>query len=138
MSSFEGKSMQAPYNVLGYRVDFYVHDYKLATEIDKNGHNYRNIDFVIKRPKIIEQELSCKFIRMDLDKEEFDIFIAINETFRHIKQSTKKPIINKISARLLGLEFKSDEIIKSEAMKFIVKPIVSVARKIQQMRIQVL
>ena len=75
---------------------------------------------------------------MDLDKEEFDIFIAINETFRHIKQSTKKPIINKISARLLGLEFKSDEIIKSEAMKFIVKPIVSVARKIQQMRIQVL
>ena len=43
--------------------------------------------------------------------------------FTHIKQSTKKTLINNISTRLLGLEFKSDNIIKSKAMKFIVKNI---------------
>ena len=32
-------------------------------------------------------------------------------------------MINKISARLLGLEFKSNDIIKSKAMQFIVKEI---------------
>ena len=42
---------------------------------------------------------------------------------RHIKQSTKKTVISKISTRLLGLEFKSDNIIKSKATKVIVKRI---------------
>ena len=37
-----------------------------------------------------EQELGCKFIRIDPDKEDYDNFRAINEIFRHIKQSTKK------------------------------------------------
>ena len=38
-----------------------------------------------KKQKAIEQELACKFIRIDPDKEDFDIFRAINEIFRHIK-----------------------------------------------------
>ena len=42
--------------------------------------------------------------------------------FRHLKQSTKT-LINKISTRLLGIEFKSDNTIKSKAMKFFVKKI---------------
>ena len=45
----------------------------------------------------------------------------INEIFRDIKQSTKKALLNKISIGLLGLEFKLENIIKSKAMKFIVK-----------------
>ena len=48
---------------------------------------------------------------------------AINEIFRHIKQSTKKTLINKISSRLLGLECKLDKMIKSNAMKLIIKKI---------------
>ena len=36
---------------------------------------------------------------------------------------TKKTLINKTSTRLLGLEFKSSDIIKSKSMKFIVKKI---------------
>ena len=55
-----------------------------------DGHSERNIDYEIKRQKGIEQKLSCKFIRIDPDKDDFDIFRAINEIFRHIKQSTKK------------------------------------------------
>ena len=44
----------------------------------------------VKRHEAIEQELGCKFIIIDPDKEEFDIFKTVNEIFRHIKQSTKK------------------------------------------------
>ena len=76
-----------------------------------------------KGKKAIEQKIGCKFIRIDPDKEDFDIFKTINEIFRNIKQSIKKTLINKTSTRLLGLEFKSDNIIKSNAMKFIVKKI---------------
>ena len=54
MSSFEGENMQTQYNVLSDRIDLYFHDYKLAIEIDENGHNHRNIDYEIKRQKSIE------------------------------------------------------------------------------------
>ena len=83
----------------------YFHDYKLAIEIDENGHSNRNIDYQIKRQKAIKKELGCKFNRIDPGKEDFDIFRAISEIFRHIKQLTKKTVINKMSTRLLGLEF---------------------------------
>ena len=93
--------MQTRYSVLGYRIDLYFHDYKLAIEIDKNGHSNRNIGYEIKRQKAIEQELGFEFIRTDPDEEDFDIFKTINEIFRHIKQSpnqltkqsTKKTLI---------------------------------------------
>ena len=45
--------------------------------------------------------------------------------FRHIKQSchqlTKKALIDKISMRVLGLEFKSDGMSKAKAIKHFVK-----------------
>ena len=44
----------------------------------------------IKRQKAIEKELSCKLIRIEPDKEDFDIFVTINEIFRNIKLSSKK------------------------------------------------
>ena len=82
--------MQTQYNIvdLWYRiVDLYFHDYKLAVEIDENGHSDRNIKYEIKRKRGIEQELGRTFIRIDSDKEDVDGFRAINEIFRHIKQS---------------------------------------------------
>ena len=41
-----------------------------------------------------------------------DIFKTINELFKNIKQSTKKTLMNKVSMKLLGLEFKSNNILK--------------------------
>ena len=122
MSSFEGENMQTQYNVLSYRIDLYFHDYKLAIEINENEHSDRNIDYKIKSQKTIEPELSCKFISIDPDKDDFEIFRAINEIFRHIKQSIKKTLINKISTSV-WLVFKSDNVTKSKAIKFIVKKI---------------
>ena len=49
MRSFEGESIQTQYNVLGYRIELYFHDYKLAIEIDENGQSDRSIDCEIKR-----------------------------------------------------------------------------------------
>ena len=40
-----------------------------------------------------------------------------------LNNQLKKTLINKISTRLLRLEFKSDNIIKSKAIKFIVNEI---------------
>ena len=67
MSSFKGKNMQTQYNILGYRIGQYFHDYKLAIEIDENGHSDRNIYYEIKGQKAIEQELSSRFIRTEPD-----------------------------------------------------------------------
>ena len=49
----------------------------------------------------------------------FDTFRTINEVFRHVKQLTKKTLINKVLARFLGLQIKSDNTTKSKAMKCI-------------------
>ena len=67
----------------------YFHGYKLAKEIDKNEHSNKNINCKIKRQKETEKELDYKFIRVNCDKEGFDIFRTTNELFRHIKQLTK-------------------------------------------------
>ena len=40
--------MQIKYGVLGYRIDLYFHDYKLAIEIDDNAHSDRNTDYEIR------------------------------------------------------------------------------------------
>ena len=48
--------MQTQYSVLGYRIDLYFHDYKLAIEVDKKGHEDRNIGQEIKRQKELEKK----------------------------------------------------------------------------------
>ena len=63
---------------------------KLAIQIDENGHSERNIDYEIKRQKAIEQELDCKFIRIDPGKENFGIFKTINETLKDLNNRLNK------------------------------------------------
>ena len=100
--------------VLGYEIDIYFHDYELAVEIDEYNHEDRNIGCEIERQKALKKELCCKFIRINPDKENFNVFKAINEIFRHIKESnkkstdksTKKSLVDKLSNKLLRLEFK--------------------------------
>ena len=84
---------------------------------DENGHNNKNFDCKIKRQKTINEEIGCKIIRIVPDKEDFSFL----ELFSHMIQSTKKALINKISTRLSGYEFKSDNIIKSKAIKIFIK-----------------
>ena len=61
-------------------------------------------------------------LKLILTKKTY-IFRNIYEIFRHIKQSTKTTLINKIWTRLIGLEFKLDNIINQKTMKFLVQKI---------------
>ena len=64
--------------MLGYRIDLYFCYYEVVVEIDDEGNCDRNIDHDIKRQKAAEQKCGCEFIRIDPDKENFDVFKAIN------------------------------------------------------------
>ena len=85
--TFEGESIQTQYSVLGYKIDFYVHEYKLAIEVDELRHADRNINNEIKRQKALENKLSCVFIRINPNEKDFNIFKEINKIHGHIKKS---------------------------------------------------
>ena len=46
--TFKGEDIRIQYTVLGYRIDLYFYDHKLAIEIDELGHNDRNTDYETK------------------------------------------------------------------------------------------
>ena len=90
-------------------------------EIDEKDHQDRDISRKIETQKALEKELSCKFIRINPDKENLNIFKAQNEIFRYIKESnkestkelTKKSLIDELSYKLLKLEFEKNKSIKT-------------------------
>ena len=90
-------------------------------EVDELGHNDRNIDYEVQRERAIEKQLGCVFIWVNPDEENFNIFSAIIQIHRHIKKSSKKSLIEKISKRLLKLEFKSNHSIITKSLKRVVK-----------------
>ena len=51
MDAFAGENMHTQYSVLGYRIDLYFRDCKLAIEVDEKGHKDRNIDLEINDKK---------------------------------------------------------------------------------------
>ena len=69
MDAFEGENMQTRYGVLGYKIDLYFHDYKLAVEVDEKGHEDRNIDHEIKRQKALEKHLVVNLLELILMKK---------------------------------------------------------------------
>ena len=60
--------MQTQYSVLGFRFDLYFYDYKLAVEVDEFGDCDRDRYNEEKREKKLKEELGCKFIRINPDK----------------------------------------------------------------------
>ena len=53
--AFKGEDIRIQYTVLGYRIDLYFYEYKLAIKIDEWGHNDTNTDYKIKRQREIEK-----------------------------------------------------------------------------------
>ena len=53
--TFEGENIQSRYRVLGYEIDFYFHEYKLAVEIDEDNHEDRDIGREIERKKSFDK-----------------------------------------------------------------------------------
>ena len=113
--TFEGENIQTHYKALGYDIDFYFHDYKLAVEIDEKDHQDGDINREIESQKALEKEHGCKFIRINPDKKNFNTFRAQNKTPGHTKESTKeltkKSLIDELSNKLLRLEFEKNNFI---------------------------
>ena len=111
MKSFPGVKIIEQYSVLGKRIDLYLPDHQLAIEFDKKGHMEEKKEK--ERENKIEKELGCKTIRINADSEKFNIHAEIGKIYNHISESnkklteelTKKSLIDKISRRLLELEF---------------------------------
>ena len=126
---FAAEDVILQHNVLGYRINAYFPKYKLAIEIDEQGHNNRDIDFEIERQKAIEKKLGCEFIRINLPKENFNMFVEIGKIQNYItkstkkltEESTKKSLIDELSYKLLRLEFKSNNFIKTKCLKYVIK-----------------
>ena len=93
---FAAEKIVLQHNVLGYRIDAYFPKYKLAIEVNEQGHNDRDIDYEIERQKAIENKLGCEFIKINPAKENLNIFV---------EESTKKSLIDELSNKLLRLEF---------------------------------
>ena len=77
----------------------------------------------MQRQKAIEKELGSVFIRINPDEENFNTFKAINEIQRHIKKSTKKSWVEKISKRMLELRFKSNNSIITKVLETVAKKV---------------
>ena len=80
------------YNALAYRIYAYFPKYKLAIEVDEQGHNDRDINYEKRRQKAIEKELCCGFIGINPAKKDFKIFVEIGKIHSFIVKSTKKLI----------------------------------------------
>ena len=81
------------------------------------------IEILPLKYKTLERKLNCVFIRINPDAVDFNIFKEINKIHRHIKKLSRKSLIDKISKRMLELEFAHNHSIKSTCLKWIVRKI---------------
>ena len=89
--------------VLGYKIDAYFIEYKLAVEIDEHNHEQRDNEKELMRENAIKRKLGCKFVRINPDDEKFNINIEIGSIFEHIKEIKDKEI-NKLKEMINNLK----------------------------------
>ena len=91
----------------------------LVVEIDEKGHNERHPNYEKKRREDLEK-VSYYFIKINPHKPDFNDYEEFGRVSSYIAKSTKKQteevtkksLIDDLSKRLLGLEFKSNHSIK--------------------------
>ena len=81
--------MHGQYKVSKYYIDLVFPEHKLGVEIDENGHTERCKTKEWERKEVIENA-GFKVIRINPDKEDFDIFDGISEIQDFIYESCKK------------------------------------------------
>ena len=84
MEAFPNQKILLQHSVLSYQIDLYFIEHKLPIQVDEKAHTDRNIDYEIERQKAIEKELGCKFIRVSLDAENYDISSEVGKIHNHI------------------------------------------------------
>ena len=69
---FSNEKLLLQHSVLGYKIDLYFPEHKLALEVDEKGHTDRGKRKEIERQEKIEKKLGYKFIRINLDEKDYD------------------------------------------------------------------
>ena len=110
--AFEEEIILTQYCIKNKRIDAYFSKYKLGIEVDEYNHEGRNFEYEQSRQFMIESH-GITIIRTNLDDADFDMNELINQIYMQIIKSTKKPLIDDLSKRLLELEFMSNHSIKS-------------------------
>ena len=78
-----GLSGTRQYNVLNYRIDYYIKSLNICIEYDENNHIGYSFEQHEGRQEEIKKELSCKFIRITDDKSDLEnIGIVISEILK--------------------------------------------------------
>lgn len=81
------------YNVLNYKIDYYIPSLNIAIEYDENNHSGYKYEAHEGRQKEIENELGCYFIRVtDENSDEYNLGLVLNEIikFTLLKDKIKK------------------------------------------------
>ena len=91
----KGENMRTQYSILGYKIDLFLHDCKLAIEVNEVGHSNKNIDYEIKRRKAIEKYLDSKWVRINPDEQYELIFLKLyikytDALINHLKNDQQK------------------------------------------------
>ena len=86
---FSNEKILLQHSVLNYQIDLYFSEHKLAIEVGQKGHIDRDEKKENEREEKIKKELGCKFIRINPDAENYDIFVKIGKINDFIAQSNK-------------------------------------------------
>ena len=76
---FSNEIIEDEYKVNKYFIDLIFPVHKLGIEIDENAHMDRSKFKEQRRNEIIKKEIGFKIIRINPDKEDFDIFDRIDK-----------------------------------------------------------
>ena len=98
---FSNEKILLQHSVLNYQIDLYFSEHKLAIEVDEKGRTDRDEKKKEnEREEKIKKELGCKFIRINPDAENYDIFVEIGKIEGYIARSNKEAEIKKIKEKL--------------------------------------
>ena len=113
---FEGEIILTQHCIKNKRIDAYFSKYKIGIEVNEYNHEGRNSEYKQSRQLLIESH-EITIIRTNPDSADFDMNRLTNQIYTRIIKSTKKSLIDDLSKRLPGLEFKSNHSIRLKCLK---------------------
>ena len=87
--SFKKENLKTQYNILSCRIEWYSHDYKLAIEIDENGHNNKNTEHKEKGKKQYNKNLVISLLELIVTKKAL-IFLELLMKYLDTLKNTNK------------------------------------------------
>ena len=79
IKTFSNEQILPQHFVLSYQIDLYFPKHKLAIKVDEKGHTDRDERKENEREEKIKKELGSKFIIINPDAKNYDIFVEIGK-----------------------------------------------------------